>query len=264
MVTVAQMACLKEERLQPLAPTHRLVAGRRSGHLGATGSRFRMPVPWCTLVEAGFEPYSLNVKPSHIMKERVEQIAGSARARIERAIRERVDVVDYDPCWPEVFRREKERLRAVLPSDLVGRIEHFGSTAVPGLAAKPIVDMLVEVRCLEQTKTRVVPLLAPPEYEYFWRPTFGDDGPPWYAWFIKRSAGGLRTHHLHLVEPHFEHWQRLRFRDYLIAHPETAARYGQLKRELARRFPDDRVAFTRAKGELISDMMRAVKATLDE
>jgi GrpB-like predicted nucleotidyltransferase (UPF0157 family) len=65
--------------------------------------------------------------------------------RVVRAVQEDVKVVPYDPRWPAMFEEEKERLRAWLSSELIGRIEHFGSTAVPGMAAKPIVDMLVEV-----------------------------------------------------------------------------------------------------------------------
>src|SRR2546426_7593765 len=106
--------------------------------------------------------------------------------RIRRVLREHVSIVPYDPKWPELFRQEKEHLLSCLPADLIRRVEHFGSTAVPGLAAKPIVDMLVEVTSLEEAKQRIVPILEAQGYDYFWRPTWGDDVPPWYAWFIKR------------------------------------------------------------------------------
>ena len=90
-------------------------------------------------------------------------------------------------------------------------------------------------------------------YEYFWRPTYGDDGPPFYAWFIKRDPeNGARTHHIHMVEGHFtEHWDRLLFRDYLIEHPEVAREYEALKVRLASDFSRDRVAYTRGKTEFI-------------
>jgi GrpB-like predicted nucleotidyltransferase (UPF0157 family) len=132
-------------------------------------------------------------------------------------------------------------------------VEHFGSTAVPGLAAKPIVDVLVEVTDLEATKTQIVPILEARGYEYFWRPTHGDDGPPFYAWFIKRDPhGGARTHHIHMVESSFaEHWDRLLFRDYLIDRPEVAREYAALKRRLASAHPRDRVAYTEGKTEFI-------------
>ncbi len=120
--------------------------------------------------------------------------------RIARVVQEDVLVVPYDPTWPGLFRQEKEHLLSCLPADLIRRIEHFGSTAVPGLSAKPIVDMLVEVTSLDETKRRVVPILESQGYDYFWRPTWGDDVPPWYAWFIKRDSKGARTHHIHMVE----------------------------------------------------------------
>lgn len=171
--------------------------------------------------------------------------------KIARVVAEHVAIVPYDPAWPGSFERERDHLRSCLPDDLIGRIEHFGSTAVPGLAAKPIVDLLVEVTDLEQTKTRIAPLLEAQGYDYFWRATSGDDTPPFYAWFIKRDARGERTHHIHMVEAQFEHWDGLLFRDYLIAHPAVAREYAELKIRLAERHGRDRVAYTNAKSDFI-------------
>jgi GrpB-like predicted nucleotidyltransferase (UPF0157 family) len=173
--------------------------------------------------------------------------------RIRRVVQEDVAIAPYDPQWPESFRREKEHLLRCLPNELLRRIEHFGSTAVPGLAAKPIVDMLVEVTDLEATKTRIAPVLEAQGYDYFWRPSHGDDGPPFYAWFIKRDkTSGTRTHHIHMVEAHFvEHWDRLLLRDYLIDHPQVAREYQSLKTQLAFAFPNDRVAYTKGKTAFI-------------
>lgn len=178
----------------------------------------------------------------------------SLEQRIQRVIREDAAVVPYDPRWPELFQQEQGHLRACLPPALIGRIEHFGSTAVPGLAAKPIIDILVEVASLDETRRQVVPILEGQGYDYFWRPTAGDDEPPFYAWFIKRGATGARTHHLHMVEAHFEHWERLLFRDYLIAHPAAAAEYQSLKYQLAQACPNDRVAYTKGKTEYVTRM----------
>ena len=180
--------------------------------------------------------------------------------RIQRILREEVAIVPSNPVWPSMFGDEKQHLLACLPNDVIRRIEHFGSTAVPGLSAKPIVDMLVEVTSLEATKARIVPVLESQGYDYFWRPTFGDDGPPFYAWFIKRHPEtGVRTHHLHMVEGHFPHWESLLFRDYLIERPQVAAEYEALKRRLASEFPHDRVAYTRGKREFIDRLTALAK-----
>jgi GrpB-like predicted nucleotidyltransferase (UPF0157 family) len=169
--------------------------------------------------------------------------------RVQRVIHEDVAIVPYDAHWPRLFRSEKEHLLSCLPRQLIGRIEHFGSTAVPGLAAKPIVDMLVEVTDLEATKARIAPVLESQGYDYFWRPTSGEDEPPFYAWFIKRDPfTKARSHHVHMVERDFhDHWDRLLFRDYLIEHPGIAAEYEALKFRLAAAYPNNRVAYAAEK-----------------
>ena len=184
---------------------------------------------------------------------------GMPDERIRRLVQEDVAIVPYDPQWPVLFKQEKDHLFACLPQELIGRIEHFGSTAVPGLAAKPIVDMLVEVTDLQKTKTRIVPILESQGYDYLWRPTWGDDVPPFYAWFIKRDRHGNRTHHIHMVEPHFEHWDRLLFRDYLIQHPAVAEEYQRLKLRLATAHPNDRVAYTKGKTDFIVRVMKQAR-----
>lgn len=188
-------------------------------------------------------------------------VMSSLDERIERASREPVCIVPYDPHWPELFRCERDHLRACLPGQLLGRIEHFGSTAVPGLAAKPIVDILVEVSDLEATKGQIVPVLEGQGYEYFWRPTTSvGDGLPFYAWFIKRGSDRARSHHIHMVEPHFPHWDGLFVRDYLMAHPEVAQDYLRLKLSLAAAHPNDREAYTDGKTEFIASIMPRARA----
>jgi GrpB-like predicted nucleotidyltransferase (UPF0157 family) len=179
--------------------------------------------------------------------------------RIKRVLQDEVSIGPYDPAWPRMFEEEKRHLLDCLPSRLIRRIEHFGSTAIPGLAAKPIVDVLVEVVSLEETKARIAPLLEAQGYDYFWRATHGEDGPPFYAWFIKRNSAGVRTHHVHMVESEFEHWDRLLFRDYLIANPETAKEYETLKLMLAREYQNDRVAYTKGKTEFVVRVTQVAK-----
>lgn len=158
-------------------------------------------------------------------------------------------VVEYDPHWPDLFVQEAERVRAVLGQVIA--IEHFGSTAVPGLAAKPILDLLVEVRSLEEARD-AVPALAELGYA-FWADNPDTDR----LFFVKGlPPNGPRTHHLHIVEPGNPLWKRLLFRDYLRLHPEEAARYAALKRALAVRFPTDREGYTQAKTEYIEQVMQ--------
>jgi GrpB-like predicted nucleotidyltransferase (UPF0157 family) len=176
------------------------------------------------------------------------------RKRIQHSVKEDVSIVPYDARWPELFRCEAQHLRSCIPSELIRRIDHFGSTAVPGLAAKPVIDLLVEVRSLRAARTEIAPILKSQGYDYFWRPTFGDDIPPWYAFFIRRDSRGIRTHHIHMITRRSvfqEHWDRLLFRDYLIAHPQIAKDYARLKTALATAYPNDRVAYTKGKTEFI-------------
>lgn len=179
--------------------------------------------------------------------------------RVKRIIQEEIEIVPYDPAWPRLFAEEKHHLLSCLPHDLIKRIEHFGSTAIPNLAAKPIVDMLVEVTSLAETKSRIAPVLEAQGYDYFWRPTRGDHTPPFYAWFIKRDANGRRTHHIHMVERDFEHWDALMFRDYLTARPDVAREYEILKLSLAHDHQKDRVAYTEGKTEFIQRITGAAK-----
>ncbi|MCB0787240.1 MAG: GrpB family protein, partial [Flavobacteriales bacterium] len=86
---------------------------------------------------------------------------------------EHVEVCPYDPSWPACYQEEEILLKRVLPADLVIRIDHIGSTAVPGLSAKPIIDVQVEVRSLERVRQDVVPELEEMGYEFIWRPTIG-------------------------------------------------------------------------------------------
>lgn len=97
--------------------------------------------------------------------------------RIRRVSQEVITIVPYDPGWRESFRREREHLLACLPKELIRRVEHYGSTAVPGLAAKPIVDLLVEVTDLQAAKARIAPILESQGYDYFWRPNCGRQCP---------------------------------------------------------------------------------------
>lgn len=163
-----------------------------------------------------------------------------------------VIIVEYDPNWKYLFQEEVVQIRRVLEPNLITRIEHFGSTAIPGLAAKPIIDLLVGVHSLEEAKSKAVSSLESLGYAY-WR----DNPNPQRMFFVKGlPPNSPRTHHIHMVEPDSILWERLVFRDYLRQYPNEAARYEQLKRNLAQRFKSDREAYTAGKAEYIKDVMQ--------
>jgi GrpB-like predicted nucleotidyltransferase (UPF0157 family) len=151
-----------------------------------------------------------------------------------------VHVVAYDSAWPARFEVEREALTRLLGAWLVSPIEHIGSTAVPGLAAKPVIDMMAPVRDLESARP-ALGALAALEYLYF------PYKPDLMHWLCKPSPA-FRTHHLHLVPFRSSLWcARLAFRDALRAEPELAAEYAALKQRLAERYRFDREAYTDAK-----------------
>jgi GrpB-like predicted nucleotidyltransferase (UPF0157 family) len=180
------------------------------------------------------------------------------KKRIEELVREEVTITPYNPKWPKMFEDEADFLRTKLPKEIIRRIEHFGSTAIPDLSAKPIIDLLVEVSDFDEAKKRIVPILEREGYEYFWRPTLGNE-PPYYMWFIKRNTQGERSHHIHMVEADSGLWDRLYFRDYLRQFPEKAKQYGELKISLSKKYPHGRLKYTEQKGGFILSMTKEAK-----
>ncbi len=166
---------------------------------------------------------------------------------------EPVQVVPYDPSWTQRAAEEIARLRALLPE--VGAIEHFGSTAVPELAAKPIIDLMVEVPSLEWVHEVAAPRLQAAGYEYFWRRNDLGTAPE-YAWFLRRDETGRRVAHVHCFRAGSPLWQeRLRFRDRLRADSRLREAYARLKRELARRHAHDRQRYAKEKSRFIESVL---------
>ncbi len=174
--------------------------------------------------------------------------------KVKRVTAEVVEVVGYNPEWPLWFEQEKVHLLHCLPHGLILRIEHFGSTAVPGLHAKPIVDMAIEISNEVWGKEVIPQTLEPQGYDCFWRPLGDKDEPPYFTWCIKRDAAGERTHHLHFVKAGFKD-QELRFRDILRDNTEITRQYGELKLRLSRQFREDRIGYTNAKGNFILNVL---------
>lgn len=156
-----------------------------------------------------------------------------------------VDIVPYDPSWPLSFQDEAAVLRRELGAWLVGPIEHIGSTAVPGLAAKPVIDIMAAVRTLDESRPAIAAATA---LGYCYAP-YQVELEHWFC----RPSFAFRTHHLHLVPAGAPQWRRpIAFRDYLRAHADVAREYEALKRRLAQEYRLDREAYTQAKGPFIS------------
>ena len=161
-----------------------------------------------------------------------------------------VVLVPYDPAWPRLASEEAARIARALGDELIA-IHHIGSTAVPGIKAKPILDFLGVVRRLlffDETPS----VLEALDYK-----ARGEMGIPRRRYFSK-SANGPRTHHVHFFEigdPNID--RHLQFRDYLIAHPDVASEYESLKEGLSRRFPTDITAYTDAKSDFIQAAEKA-------
>jgi GrpB-like predicted nucleotidyltransferase (UPF0157 family) len=161
--------------------------------------------------------------------------------RFDPAIR----IVDYDPKWPARARRELRRIGDALGS-VAARLEHVGSTAVPGLAAKPILDLQLSVAAVEPRDAYVGPL---EQLGYLFVPA--PEAPDYH--FFARPPERPRSHHLHVCEVGSEHEHRhLALRDYLRAHGHEAGSYEALKRDVAARHPADRLAYIEGKDEFVT------------
>lgn len=163
-------------------------------------------------------------------------------------VNDAVVIVEYDPRWPLLFEEERARLEHAIAAFAVS-IEHVGSTAVPDLCAKPIVDLLITVECLGPASQYSV-ALAP--FGYVLRADTANMER--YA-FGKRDAQGKRPipgYNLHVVQQGgVEHLRHLAFRDYLRTHPGAAREYGDLKRHLAVTYGADRDGYTQAKSAFV-------------
>jgi GrpB-like predicted nucleotidyltransferase (UPF0157 family) len=162
-------------------------------------------------------------------------------------------VVSYDPAWPEWFEAEAARIAGVFGRELVA-IHHIGSTSVPGLSAKPIIDIMPVVRDIEQV-AEFNPAMVRLGYE-----PKGEFGIPGRRYFV-RGGNENRTHHVHTYGPDNPELARhLDFRDYLRAHPATAGQYATLKEELARQFPHDIQGYMAGKDAFIRETIRQAQA----
>ena len=160
-----------------------------------------------------------------------------------------IEIVRYDPLWPSRFEAECSLLKAVLARWLTGPIEHVGSTAIPGMPAKPVIDVMAAVGSLEASGPAINKLVEA-GYAYFpYRPDI-------MHWFCRLSAA-FRTHHLHLVPMDSKRWvECLAFRDAIRSSPGLAAEYAALKNRLTETYRFDREAYTDGKTRFVERVLQ--------
>lgn len=163
----------------------------------------------------------------------------------------KIVVVDYDSAWVSMFEAEETLLRATL-ADFVVDIQHIGSTAVPDLPAKPIVDIMVGVESIEAFDTQDgVAKVESCGYQYL---QWIEEQIPFRRFFVKVDDEDRRINNLHLVEHTHDWWHRhIVFRDYLRTHPDIRDAYGELKRQIAPQFTDV-MQYNEAKTEFIKQV----------
>jgi len=154
---------------------------------------------------------------------------------------------EYNPEWPLKFQQEKDFLMSIIGQYLIGSIEHVGSAAMPGLTAKPVIDIMFGVKSLEDSKS-AIELLVKNGYCYFpYKPNM-------MHWFCKPSSI-FRTHHLHLIPHESNLWkERIKFCDILQADAKVASKYVELKKELAIHYKKDRETYTESKTNFIQNV----------
>ena len=167
-----------------------------------------------------------------------------------------VVIVDYDPQWPLRFEAAKRTISQDVGS-LVVSIEHIGSTAVPGLAAKPIIDIMPGIRRFEDGYACVAHLEA---LGYDYR---GENGIPERHYFDKVDELGHMELHAYMVVVGSNFWTpHILFRDYLRAHPSVAQEYSSLKYSLAERYGADRIAYTEGKSNFIEGVLKRAGSSI--
>lgn len=160
-------------------------------------------------------------------------------------MKELVEICEYDPEWVENYFIEREQVMRVL-KDIFVEMEHIGSTSVPGLGAKSLIDMMAGVSDLQDVKQKHIDLLSALGYEYVPKPEFPE------RLFFRKGEWRAGTHHLHIYKYQGKAWKnQLAFRNALTSDPGLMKAYDTLKRELARQFRNDRVGYTNGKASFI-------------
>lgn len=169
-----------------------------------------------------------------------------------------IEINPYNNTWSALFEKEKSLITETLDPASFSRIEHFGSTSVPGLAAKNTIDILMEVVFDEASNQKLIEQLKTIGYDFNWQ----NEGGHAHMVFVKGytlSSPKDQTFHIHAGPSNHPIWDRLLFKNYLIKYPETAKQYEQLKMKLSAQFKHERVAYRIAKTEFVKAITEKAK-----
>lgn len=168
-----------------------------------------------------------------------------------------VELENYNPQWKEEYLTEEKLLKEVL-KDRIIEIHHIGSTSIEGLKAKPVIDILVVIKSLEEIP-EIESILA--DYDYSNRGQQGVSD----RYFFAKGPEDARSHYIHFVEPNSNtYYNQVYFKKYLIEHPEYIKKYCDLKTELAAKYADERPKYTQGKNEFITNVIKLAKEEYDD
>src|SRR6516162_7946156 len=184
--------------------------------------------------------------------EQVDQMVNCGKGAMTDQADQSIELTDYDPAWQERFAEQQTRLTAVLKPWLAGEVEHIGSTSVPGLRSKPIVDLLAPVRSLEAAHGAISILES--DGWLFWA---ADPNRHYRLWFLRPNPAA-RTHHLQIIQQGDPNILALiAFRDALRRDPKAREAYSSLKENLANKYRDNRDAYSNAKTEFVRSILQS-------
>lgn len=235
-------------RLTAVAEERALAAGRREMALGV---RIALPANHRFYHQLGYHIVAARTHEGYAWP--TYYVMQKSLTPLPKTEQRLVEVVPYDPDWPHMFAKAAARLRAIFGDELVA-VHHVGSTAIVGIHAKPIIDMLPVVRDIRMADARIPDLI-----DLGYQP-LGEHGIPRRRYF-RRLEGNRHTHHLHFFAPGDPEVDRhVDFCAYLNAHPRDAHRYGELKQRLAARHLHDINAYINGKDGLIRELDAKARA----
>ena len=164
-----------------------------------------------------------------------------------------IEISQYNSNWPKLYEEERQLIEKNINPTLFSRIEHFGSTSVPGLSSKNTIDILMAVEFGDTSNHEIIEQMKKIGYDFNWQ----NEGANTHMVFIKGydpDDPSQQTYHIHAAPENHSLWNRIHFRNYLITHPEVAHAYEVLKKSLANKYKYERVAYRIAKTEFIKEI----------